>query len=1253
MVGDAIDSGAATIGIKADLLPMDTPFETWGRREIGLDISALDAIKVVASRGSVLVVIDQLDALASTVDLTSDRLNDVIEFIDRCSSIPQVSVICSCRRFDYSRDTRFTSLDAKVIELELPSWVDVAAQLARHGIENAENWPESFRELLRTPQHLRVYLERFRQTGQEDVFGSYQMMLDDLWDRKLQTNEQRALAYQIAEYSIGTESLWIPDVLIESKRSLVAQLESEQILCRQDRHVGFLHQTLLEHAKARLFTKTEQSLCDHVLERQDAILVRPTLWAVLRYLRDANRPKYHNELSRLMNASLRLHVRFLLIDFLGQVPEPDEQETLHMAERLAHDPDRLRVLIAIRGKEGWFRALRWSQFPTVMKWGTQDRWAMVGVISDAWQFAREECLRLILDYWIDDPSKDELTWRALREIGRWDQQTVGLVCRIVRRAKGEGDQLWWAEDLVYTISADQPRLAPQVFLEVVSRSDAEECGDLSPASRSQATAKSRRTPLESTNTWHELPAVAEAAPIEFLQVVWGWFVENAEQFHDGYESSVVYEYAGSLRALDREEGDLGCSVTMAVCISVEETAKIDEQAFLNITRSAWTCEVRPVQRLLARGLTVAAAKIPEVVMDFFREDRRRFTLGSYVGELQGDSTALVKAVAPHLDENARKTLENMILSWSQYREDVGVDERRDVYDREARLRLLKAIPSHLLSTETDQLVEREERELPDWDRKRPGVRSGFVREVPPLSKAEMRTASDEAILQSLDGPQRRDRSASEWNEVEGGWEEPGGAWAATRELVELAKEDRDRVLSLLPRLIEDGNELPVAEVIRELVESDFSPDESYELIRRLAVLSPKSEEFRSTAGYLLYKRCQSDLGLPDDLCQLLERWLVMPWESDDGLAESDDLEGSDEEREPSSVLWHGLGGAIHTDRSFWPLLAVTNGFLMRSPPETRRWLRLLDDLLDSGISSDTWTRYCSELRWISLKGCDREYGCRMIAKLFDGHPSIKYRPQGVRLVAMVSHYLTEDFVSHFLDHLLASERFGHRQAYGELLTLLALRRDKHQWAAKRLQGQLEELAAGVGRGEPIAVGVAFAASRLWDEPEARLEACRVLRHLIPQATVKVSAAIGTVFWSAEDFPADEHTDALLKKIVENPTAMSGRFIPDLVEHLADLLPHSRETVLHVCQAILERRGDELTSFSHELYQSGPSLVNIAMTLQRFDDTRSEGLSLLEELLRLGLDDAFTILHDIDMRPESMIRREPRRRRRRRRRRRDD
>jgi hypothetical protein len=112
-------------------------------------------------------------------------------------------------------------------------------------------------------------------------------------------------------------------------------------------------------------------------------------------------------------------------------------------------------------------------------------------------------------------------------------------------------------------------------------------------------------------------------------------------------------------------------------------------------------------------------------------------------------------------------------------------------------------------------------------------------------------------------------------------------------------------------------------------------------------------------------------------------------------------------------------------------------------------------------------------------------------------------------------------------------------------------------------------------------------------------------------------------------------------VAANSVNLSDGAVNDLVGHLTSLLPHQRRTVLKVCKSLLSQVGSKLNSIASAVYACRPSFVNIAMTLQRFEDTRSEGMDLMEQLLRLGLDDAFSCLNEIDLRPATANCREPR------------
>jgi hypothetical protein len=85
---------------------------------------------------------------------------------------------------------------------------------------------------------------------------------------------------------------------------------------------------------------------------------------------------------------------------------------------------------------------------------------------------------------------------------------------------------------------------------------------------------------------------------------------------------------------------------------------------------------------------------------------------------------------------------------------------------------------------------------------------------------------------------------------------------------------------------------PAAEIMRSLEVSSLTDEQIYRLVRELDVQGAKSEEFRSAAAYLLYRRCREKTGLPDDICAIVERWLAMPWDSSYGISRVKDFEGA-------------------------------------------------------------------------------------------------------------------------------------------------------------------------------------------------------------------------------------------------------------------------------------------------------------------------------------------------------------------------
>lgn len=1225
-----LNEGIPTLAIKADLAERQQTFEEFLNSQTGLESPVLQSISQLAAMDRVIIVIDQIDALANLVDLHSERLNELLSFIVTCLTCRNVWVVCSCREFEFRHDVRLTALEPQELELKLPDWDQVQVELEKAGITNSSEWPTEFRDILRTPQHLKVFLRNYSLTDDMDISMSYQQMLDELWEQNVTTSRMRKLIEQLTDYLTDSEILWAPLSKYEDYRPEIDDLEAVGILKRERLQLGFSHQTLLEHSRARQFVQHHHSLSVYVIDRQNAVFVRPTLWHVLKYLREADTSRYEDELSTIFASDLRLHIRYLLIDFLGQQSTPREHEVVHLAKRLSEQDDRHRVLIAIRGNESWFNKFKTHQLPAAMQWVIEDSGYMVAVIQSAWEFAREDCLLLIKKYWLSDPEKDNLTIHAFLDLHDWDETAVDMVCQVARRSAGP-DRNWWCESIAKQIANENPTLAPRFVFDTLKK---------------QSDVIKDRSRLESQNDWNDLPAIATAAPKEFLEQSWEWMVNQAIEHHNTESAASLNIYRGWNSLFDAWTGH-PLPVFDSIRIAVEAISNSDPETFDRITRASWGVENSTVQTLIAIGLTASAAQTAEIALEFLLSDPRRLRLGDYTRGDHAFSKELIREISPQLSDEQLSRLESCILSWSEYRDDSSLSGDKRNWTIEDRLRLLDAIPKSLQSEGTKKYIETQSPLHPNWTNEgHPPIQSGFVKEIPPMTKEELKSASVNEIVSTLSNS-REARPPSKWSEENGELVSRGGTHAALRELQELAKEEPHRVFPAIRKLMESEQPEFAGEILHSMESSPATNEELFNLILEISKTEALPEDYRSNVSYTLYRRSQD--GLSNEICDLLEKWLEEPWDSEySSFARSENSNARDLKLHPRSILWNSSGGIIDTDKSFWTLLALTQGLMCQKPSNSERWLSILESQLQRDISQRTWEPFCSKLRWLNHSDVDADRGQAVVRELFERFPNIKFTAEGVILVANLSHkVLSEKFLRWFLKELWDRNDDWVVQAYGELLSFLAHQRKNSGWAKILLDERLNALnQMDPDQSEPFLAGAAFAASHAWDYPEFRSRSVMTIAQIAPHATERISYALSEVFWAQEDYPDDENTEMLLRSFRDNPQAISNEAVSDLIVHLASLCQFQPEIVLELTKNIVEKHGRKFGDLSTALFKSGADVVNIAMTLQRFKETRSAGLDLLEELLRLGIGDAFTILSDIDMRPVKGTKRTGRTRRRR-------
>jgi len=417
-------AGHAVLAIKADALPISVDslaaIDIWLRAAEPLPI-LLDRI---AESAPVTLLIDQLDALSDLMDLHSERLAALLSLINRVLATPGIRVIVSCREFDAEYDLRLSSLikaarSATTRLVDLP-WEQVEEFL------RAKNyvwgwWPDPIKKILRRPHHLKLFVRYFSPTQPQPSFTSYQAMLEQILEEAVvrRCGAPAAAALETLALKIAdSEELWVPRARLDAAfLDELPKLQAAGVvrLSPDNLRVGFEHQTLFEFVRARSFVSGNRALLEEALTRQDGLAVRAVLWGAVNYLRNADWSRYCRETGALMgHPDVRLHVKVLVIEFLGTVAEPQRQESVWLQQLLPSDKLRPHVMRAIEKKPAWWALMKHM----VLECGESSplaAWHASWVIGPALSYDKEFILPSVEAQWLPRVDLDSATFNLFRD----------------------------------------------------------------------------------------------------------------------------------------------------------------------------------------------------------------------------------------------------------------------------------------------------------------------------------------------------------------------------------------------------------------------------------------------------------------------------------------------------------------------------------------------------------------------------------------------------------------------------------------------------------------------------------------------------------------------------------------------------------------------------------------------------------------------------------------------------------------------
>jgi hypothetical protein len=908
------EQNIVTLAIKADrqltdLSPGRDLHECAG---VALPAPVEDVVRwVTRSRTKpVVILLDQVDALSLSMTREPYALEVIARLVERLRGLFNVRVLLSCRTFDLNTTPTLRDLDIRQ-KFQIPdlSKDEISIVLDKVGVRYEDLAPPT-QKLLQVPLHMDLFarvMEKQQETGAGAItqlrnVRTLQDLYHLIWERSVlspdapvSSQDRIEVIQRVITRMEKDERTSAPFFIFEGAdsthlKSAVLFLESQGLLQKEDTgsNWNFLHQTFYDYAYARFFVASGQSLSQKVFSSPQGLAERPLLQHVLGFLRSTNPQEYERELMALgidelfEHPDLRKHLRYMLRQWFGTLPQPNEIEWNHVRRMLRNSELRMKFLAAAGRNEGWFSRLAEEHIPRWLREFESGRLDDANINTLFW------FLVSVADSTLAQPQITAFLTPYLGRSEQWDNLLTGWVGYIRQWHSLEAVRLY--EQLLLRNWSSNNSLFVYHLRDVAKQHPTEGCLILREMlSQAKLPDKPDNHFLWASSFWNAfadkesgglkiddevLNTLAEAKPNEFLESICPFLVRvlhvstlTQENEPNLYFPTDAFQDTWSIRntrgVMHRHH--FGFALSHAIGKALQLLADTDVsrcQEWLNRLEGIY---YKTPQMFVLDVYAKYSHSLSDRALSFLCGDARRLELG----ESQCETRRLLREVAPFWSSPQCAEMERHILAHDRLPYYLRRGQRDLYYLRRRGIEQWGL----LLALGRERLTLEGQRRLREWDDKFRGEklpdepvvsRGGSVGS--PIEGSKAQKMSDQSWLRAMVHYQGDIEHRHEFFK--------GGAEQLCRVLQGYVKEQPERFAKLfLEKVPLDVDAFYVKAFLEGLAESSAPSELLFDAVRRFQNHNGPDVfgDLPRTIAEVIDKR--ADGGLPSDLMDLMQSWV--------------------------------------------------------------------------------------------------------------------------------------------------------------------------------------------------------------------------------------------------------------------------------------------------------------------------------------------------------------------------------------------